>query len=143
MESRKRTPNIKSSVGKDKDTETSERSKVLKELKAKSLYDTKEACDFLGISQQSLRRAIAAGKIKTVRIGKYLRIPAEEIERITMGDLMLINVEEASELLNISVTMVRSLIKAGKIQAFRLAKSGPFKIPKSEIDRIHREGIPQ
>ena len=37
--------------------------------------------------------------------------------------------------------MIRALIKSGKIEAFRLAKSGPFKIPKSELDRISREGI--
>lgn len=136
MEPRKRTSHDKDSVNTG-----TERSRVLKELKQKSLYDSKEACDLLGISQQSLRRAIALGKIKTVRIGKYLRIPSDEIERITMGDRMLISVEEAADILDISLHMVRTLIKTDKIKAFRLASTGPFKIPKSEIERIHREGI--
>ena len=134
MESRKRAPHVKGVVNTD-------REQVIADLKKNSLYDTKEACEILDISTQSLRRAMAIGKIKTVRIGRYLRIPAEEIQRLSRGESTLLNVQEASDLLNLTAHMIRALIKAGKIDAFRLANSGPFKIPKSEIDRISREGI--
>lgn len=92
----------------------------------KILYTTaKQACAILDVSIQSLRRAISIGEIKTVRLGRYLRIPAEEIQRLTKGESALLNVQEASDLLNVSVFVIRALIKSGKIDAFRLANSGP------------------
>ncbi len=142
MESRKRTQQAKDAI-KTNDEEMTGREKMLAELKQNALYDTKEACELLGISTQSLRRAIAIGKIKTVRLGRYLRIPAEEISKLAKGEVALISTKEAADLLNVSLHMIRTLIKSGKIDAFRLAKSGLFKIPNSEIDRIFREGIPQ
>lgn len=140
MESRKRTSYIESDINKS-NKDRSDREKIIAQLKKKSLYDCKEACKILGISNQSLRRAIASGKIKVVRLSRYLRIPTEEIERLAQGGDILLNVQEASDLLNLSVAMIRKLIKSGKIDAFRLAITGPFKIPKSEIDRISQEGI--
>jgi excisionase family DNA binding protein len=142
MESRKRASHTKDNIKKE-NRRAPEREKVIAELKQNALYDTKEACELLGISTQSLRRAIAAGKVKTVRLGRFLRIPATEIDRLAKGETALLSAQEAAELLNVSIHMIRTLIKAEKIDAFRLAKSGPFKIPKSEIDRISREGIPQ
>ena len=118
-----------------------DREQIIKDLMKKRLYDSKEVSMLLGISQQSLRRAIAAGKIKTVRLGRFLRIPAEEIERFLKGDAILLNVQEAADLLNVSCSTIRTLIKAGKIEAFRLANSGPFKIQESEIKRIAHDGI--
>ena len=97
----------------------------------------------MGISLQSLRRAIALKKIKTVRLGRFLRIPAEEVERIIQGESALLTVAEAAELLNISVFTIRLLIKSGKIKAFRLANKGPWKIAKSDVERIAQEGITQ
>jgi excisionase family DNA binding protein len=116
---------------------------VLEELREKGLYDTKEAMALLGVSQQSLRRAIKSGRIKTVRLGRLLRITSEELEKLVRGDKVLLTAQEAAEILGVSTFMIRELIKSGKIDAFRLANKGPFKIPKSEIDRISREGIPQ
>ena len=142
MEPCKCTPQAKAVV-KDNDDKMTGREKMLSELKQNAFYDTKKACEILGVSQQSLRRAIAAGKIKPVRVGHYLRIPVTEIEKLTNGEVALISTQEAADLLSVSLHMIRSLIKSGKINAFRLAKSGPLKIPKSEIDRIYREGIPQ
>lgn len=134
MESRKRASHVKGLVNTN-------REKVIDDLKKNSLYDTKEACEILDISTQSLRRAISKGKIKTVRLGRYLRIPSEEIQRLTKGESALLNVQEASNLLGLSEHTIRAYIKSSKINAFRLASTGPFKIPKSEIDRISREGI--
>lgn len=140
MESRKRTSHIESDINKNNE-DRSDREKIIDQLKKNSLYDSKQACEILGISNQSLRRAIAAGKIKTVRLSRFLRIPAEEIERLAKGETVLLSVQEASDVLHLSIPMIRALIKSGKIDAFRLANSGPFKIPKSEIDRISQQGI--
>lgn len=143
MEPRKRSPHSKNNV-KDDTEKRANREKLLADLKKDSLYDSKEACEILGISLQSLRRAISTGSIKTVRLGaRFLRIPASEIERLAKGESVLLSVQEASELLNVSKHMIRALIKSKKINAFRLASFGPFKIPKSELDRIAQEGIPK
>jgi excisionase family DNA binding protein len=117
------------------------RKKLLEDLMKKRLYDSKEVCEILGISLPSLRRAVQIGKIKTVHVGRLLRIPAEEIERLIKDDEGLINVKEAANLLNVRPGTIRSFIKAGKIKAFRLADAGPFKLHISEIERIAREGI--
>ena len=119
------------------------RENIMDHLKRNYLYDTKEACELLGVSTQSLRRAIAISKIKTVRLGRYLRIPVTEIAKLSQGEVALITCQEAADLLNVPISMIRRLIKAEKIKAFKLAKKGPYKIPKSEIDRIAREGITQ
>ncbi len=141
MEPRKRSSHSKSNLKHDT-TKRINREKALADLKEKSLYDSKEACEILGISLQSLRRAIEKGTIKTVRLGaRYLRIPASEIERLAQGESVLLSVEEAAEILEVSKHMIRAWIKSGKINAFRLADFGPFKIPKSELDRIAKEGI--
>ena len=94
----------------------------------------------LGVSLSSLRRAIKLGRIRTVYVGRFLRIPAEEIERL-VADQKALSVEEASMILNISKQAIRDLINADKIKAFRLADAGPFKITKKEIERILEEGI--
>ena len=59
-----------------------ERKKLLEELAKKKLYDSKQACEILQVSLPSLRRAIARGQIKTVYVGKFLRIPPEELEKL-------------------------------------------------------------
>lgn len=149
MASRKRPPHSKSgSVDKKLDKLASDikqlperRKKILDDLMKKRLYDSKEACEILGISLPSLRRTIKLGRIKTVKVGRFLRIPAEEIERIIQGEETLLNVKESASLLNVSPATIRSLIKSGKIDATRFADAGPFKIRKSEIERIASKGI--
>jgi excisionase family DNA binding protein len=131
MESRKRSPNAEEGLN---------RTELLEQLSKKRLFNSKEVSELLGISKQTLRRSIAAGKIKTIRVGRFLRIPSEEVERLMRGEKALLSVQEATELLNVSAATIRILIKAGKIQAFRLAGKGPFKIAKSEVERIAREG---
>ena len=107
----------------------------------KRLYDSKEACVLLGLSLQSLRRAISLGKIKTVYVGRFLRIPAEEIDRLHMGGESLLSVKEAANQLCVSVAIIRKLIKAGKIEAFRLAEKGPWKVKSADIVSIATEGV--
>ena len=107
----------------------------------KRLYDSKEACKIFGVSLQTLRTAIRIGKIKTVYIGRFLRIPSEEIERLIGHDNELLTVKEAAAILSISQEAIRTLARAEKIKAFRLAADfGPFKVLKSDIERIAKEG---
>lgn len=149
MESRKRASHSKSSSVDEKLDKLAEdikklpgrRKELLADLMKKRLYDSKEACEILGIALPTLRRAIQMGRIKTVYVGRFLRIPAEEIESIVQGEEGVLSTEEAAQLLNVSIATIRALIKAGKIQAFRLADAGHFKLLKSEIERIATEGI--
>lgn len=115
------------------------RKKLLEDLMKDRLYDSKEACEILGISLPSLRRSIQLGRIKTVYVGKFLRIPAQEINRLVKGQDVL-NVKEAAEILNVGVIMIRNLIKSGQMEAFRLADAGPFKIPRKEVERFMKDG---
>lgn len=149
MEQRKRPSNFKDGgieakldkLADDIKKLPAHRKKLLEDLMKKRLYDSKETCEILGISLPSLRRALQLGKIKSVKVGRLLRIPSEEIQRLIQDDEGLINVKEAAEILNITPGTVRTFIRAGKIKAFRLADAGPFKLHKSEIERIAREGI--
>ena len=117
------------------------RQKILAELMEKRLYDSTEACEMLGISLASLRRSIKLGRIKTVFVGRLLRIPAEEIDRLMQGEQTFFTTQEAAQLLKIGPSTVTKLINTGKIKAMRLTATGPFKIPKTEIERITSEGI--
>lgn len=143
MESRKRSSNAKDgSLEKKLDRLIDDikklpnkRQKLLEDLMKDRLYDSREACEILSISLPSLRRSIKLGRIKTVYVGKYLRIPACEINRLVQGEDVL-TVEEAANILNVGKIMIRNLIKSGQMEAFRLAEKGPFKIPRKEIERF-------
>lgn len=143
MEPRKRTSHAKDgSIDKKLDKLADDikklpnrRKKLLEDLMKDRLYDSKEACEILGISLPSLRRAIQLGRIKTIYVGKFLRIPAAEINRLVEGQDVL-NVKEAADILNVGVAMIRSLIKSGQMEAFRLADAGHFKIPRKEVERF-------
>lgn len=149
MEQRKRPSNIESSsisekldkLANDMKKLPDKRKELLEGLMKKRLYTSKEACEILGVSAPSLRRAIQQEKIKSVHVGRFLRIPVEEIERLTQGKESL-SVKEAAELLNVGPKAVRSLINGGAIQAFRLADAGAFRIPLEEIEKFMRGDKP-
>ena len=48
---------------------------------ANLLLTEREACEQLHLGRSTLRRLMAEGTIKAVRIGRSLRFPAKEIER--------------------------------------------------------------
>lgn len=50
-----------------------------------ALYTRPEAADILRISTSTLSRMIAAGLVRSVRVGKQVRIPREEVTRILEG----------------------------------------------------------
>ena len=144
MEPRKRTS--RSDKARLKSThaiKVPRREELMSDLMKKRLYDSYEVCELFGISLQSLRRAIAIKKIKAIHVGRALRIPAEEIEKMVQGEAALLNVQEAADLLNLSVYTIRNFIKREKLKAFRLTTKGPWKIAKSDVERIAQEGIAQ
>jgi|GEM_PF-5659333 len=49
------------------------------------LLTLRQAAEALAISTRHLRRLAAAGQIRTVRLGRCLRVPASEVERLA-GD---------------------------------------------------------
>ena len=110
-------------------------------MKEKRLYDSVEACEILDIALPTLRRSIKLGRIKTVYVGRLLRIPSDEIARLMQGEEGFLDSKEAAKLLKVTTETIRKLINRGKIKAVRLTPTGPFKIPKSEIERITSEGI--
>lgn len=107
------------------------------------LYNSKEVCSILRVSLQSLRRAIASGRIRTVRIGRLLRITSEEVESLLHGETDFVEAHEAAKILNVSTATIRGLIKTGKIKGIKLSlgTGGHYKIPKKEVERIANSGI--
>lgn len=111
------------------------RDQLLENLAKNKLYNSTEVCKILNISLPSLRRAIKLGRIKTVYVGRFLRITAQEVERL-IGSQNTLSVKEAANLLNVGVTAVRNLIKEDSIKALRLADKGPWRIPFEEIEKF-------
>lgn len=111
------------------------RDQFLSDLAKDRLYSSAEVCKILNISVPSLRRAIKLGRVKTVRIGKFVRITAEEVERL-IGSKNILSVQEAANILNVGVTVVRNLIKEGSIKALRLADKGPWRIAAEELEKF-------
>lgn len=114
-----------------------ERKKLLEEMAKKKLYDSRQACEILHVSLPSLRRAIARGQIKTTYIGKFLRIPSEELEKFVGAQMChTLSVPEVADLLNVGMIMVRKLIKDGSLKATRLTKTGPWRISFDDYERF-------
>jgi len=116
-----------------------ERSQFLEDLAKNKLYSSLEVCKILNISLPSLRRAIKLGRVKTIRIGKFLRITAQEVDRL-IGSQKTLSVKEAASILNVGVIMVRNLIKEDTIKAVRLADKGPWRIAVEEIEKFTKGG---
>jgi excisionase family DNA binding protein len=113
------------------------RKKVLEDLlREKRLYSALEACELLGIALPTLRRQIELGRIKTTYVGRLLRIPSDEIARIMEGEETYLNSDQVAQVLSITKGTVCKMIKRGLIKATRFTPTGPFRVPKSEIERI-------
>jgi excisionase family DNA binding protein len=61
---------------------------------SKRLWSVAEARLMLGISKSQAYRMVRNGEIKSVRLGRRILIPPTEVERLMLGDAML--VEEPS-----------------------------------------------
>ncbi|MCE5293039.1 MAG: helix-turn-helix domain-containing protein [Chlamydiales bacterium] len=137
MEPRKSTQGNEESENSNSEVEmlSGNRNQMLDDLAKNRLYTSEDVCKILNISIPSLRRAIKLGRVKTIYVGRFLRITAEEVERL-IGSQNTLSVKEAANLLNVGVTAVRNLIKEGSIKALRLADKGPWRIPFEEIEKF-------
>lgn len=137
MESFKPTQGNEESAKTNSEVEniSSKRNQILDNLSKNQLYTLLDVCKILKISLPSLRRAIKLGRVKIVRVGKFLRITADELERL-IGSQSALSVKEVADLLKVGVTTVRNLIKDGKIKTLRLADKGPWRIPVEEIEKF-------
>lgn len=45
-------------------------------------YTIREAAQALGVSERTVRRAIAAGKLRVVRIGRCVRVPSDSVSAL-------------------------------------------------------------
>lgn len=50
------------------------------------MYTTKEVAEIFKWHEETVRRKIASGEIKAVKLGKAYRISEEEIERLKRGE---------------------------------------------------------
>jgi excisionase family DNA binding protein len=44
-------------------------------------YTTRECAEALRISERTVRRAIASGKLKAIHVGRLVRVPAESLRQ--------------------------------------------------------------
>lgn len=51
----------------------------------KDLYTVKEVTELLGLSERTVRRYIADGKLKAIKVLGNIRITKEELEKQTKG----------------------------------------------------------
>lgn len=114
---------------------TQDREELLKNLSKDRALSAREASLFLNISLPSLRKAIKTGRIKSYKVGRFIKVSSLELKKL-VNDHYVISVAEAANILGVTSTTIRELIKKNKIHAFRLAEHGSFKIPANEIERI-------
>ena len=51
------------------------------------LFTLREAADKLSVSREFLKRAYRAGRLRIVRLGRAVRVPAQEVERVVREGL--------------------------------------------------------
>ena len=138
MEQRERTSNPKSSRIEEKLDKLADdikklpdkRKNKLKELLDKRAHSSQEAAVLLGISFSTLRRLMKSGEIKFFRVGRGIRISAEEIERLGNS----VTLQEAADILGVHSFTIRRLIKSGKLRAHRIGR--PYRIARSDLELL-------
>ena len=101
----------------------------------KRLYTIAELAKLMKSGQKTINRAISRGDIKIVKIGRLVRIPTEEVKKLTSESKILTS-EEAAKMLNLSPLGIRNLVKSGQINAVRLSpQKGRLRIPLEEIEK--------
>jgi excisionase family DNA binding protein len=53
----------------------------------RAAYSVPEVCELLGVSKDWLRRQIAAGNIRAVRMGSRVFVPRDEIQKFAAGEI--------------------------------------------------------
>ena len=55
-------------------------------LEPRAVYSVRTAAKILGIGQASLYRAVRAGKLKVIRVGRVMYVPVTELARVLESD---------------------------------------------------------
>lgn len=113
---------------------TEYRQRLVNELGEKTLVNSQEACELLGISLTTFRNSIKRGRITPIYIGRYLRFTQDDIEKY-IGTFLFITIPEAAKILNVSTLHVRNLIRNGAIKAIKEEK-GQWKIHIEEVQKF-------
>lgn len=111
------------------------RRKVLQELLNKKLLNSKEVCEILGVSLATVRRWLARGEIKFVKVSRFIKFPSEEIFRLVQHQEAL-SVPQVAQILGVGILTVRNMIKRGEISAFRISEVGHYRVARGEVERI-------
>lgn len=135
-----------------------------------NLYTIKQASDITGISEETIIRLSMLKKIKTVRIGKSIKIAEEELDKIInyisgdnisektnnqvkktinqMNNLkesrlpIIFTAEEVAEILNLSVDNVWLLLKSGQLKGFKIRDGrSSWRIPQEYLNEFIEERI--
>jgi excisionase family DNA binding protein len=48
-------------------------------------YTVRECAEALRVSERTVRRAVSAGKIQSIRVGRLVRVPAESLRQFVNG----------------------------------------------------------
>lgn len=115
------------------------RRKVLEELLNKKLLDSKDVCEILGVSLATVRRWLARGEIKFVKVSRFIKFPSEEIFRLVQHQEAL-SVPQVAKILGVGVLTIRNMIKRGDMQAIRVSEVGHYRITRGEVERIMQGG---
>ena len=92
-----------------------------------NLQTVRTVCAELGISEIQVRRAIAAGKLDTMKLGSRLLVDLDTARRVLTGGM---NIEAVSAATGLSVTAIRRGIKEGWMPFEKPGKSYMFDLEK-------------
>lgn len=104
-------------------------------------YTIKEVAEKLGLSTGTVTKLIASGKIKSVKVGKSVRVPDSAFEEFEMAGKIrkpkdTFTVAEVADMFKITPQTVRKFIHSKQIKAVKHGRS--FYIPKSEIEKKYK-----
>lgn len=107
-------------------------------------YTIKETASKLGLSAGTVTKLVAKGRIKSVKIGKSVRIPEASLKEFEMvGKIRkpknTFTVSEVADMFKITPQTVRKFIHSNQLKALKQGRS--FYIPKNEIEKKYKVKI--
>lgn len=104
-------------------------------------YTIKEVAEKLGLSVGTVTKLIANERIKSVKIGKSIRIPESALKEFEMvGKIRkpkgTFTVSEVADMFKITPQTVRKFIHSNQLKAVKQGRS--FYIPKNEIEKKYK-----
>jgi excisionase family DNA binding protein len=66
------------------------------QVQAEGLLTVREAASVLHVSTETIRRRLKDGELQGVRLGKVMRVPASEVDRVLSGGRSVSRASEGS-----------------------------------------------